>query len=73
MILYPPEYIIIVVLGAIVRQGAAFGQGSGPIFVDNVRCSGMENRLFDCENSGIEVTSCGHNKDAGVVCIAGNT
>ena len=28
--------------------------------------------MFDCPKGGIEVTSCTHNQDAGVFCIAGN-
>ncbi len=55
-------------IGAMAR---AFGQGSGPIFLDDVRCSGFESRLFDCPNQGIEVNNCAHTKDAGVVCIEG--
>ena len=55
-------------IGAIARS---FGEGSGPIFLDDVRCSGFEARLFDCPYSGIEVSSCTHSKDAGVVCSEG--
>ncbi len=60
-------------IGAISKTGAAFGQGTDVIFLDYVRCSGMEKRLFDCANTGLEVlsTSCSHQKDAGVVCVEG--
>ena len=40
--------------------------------MDDVKCIGLEYRLFDCPNRGIEVDNCGHSQDAGVVCIAGN-
>ena len=55
------------------RAGAAFGEGTGPILFDYVRCNGREDRLFDCTNSGIEVISgsCGHHRDAGVMCTSG--
>ena len=50
---------------------AAFGQGSGLIFLDDVACSGREARLFDCEHRGLEVNNCDHHQDAGVVCAIG--
>ena len=58
--------------GAIARTNAAYGQGSGPIFFEDVRCTGLEYRVFDCPSRGIEVTSCSHSEDAGVICVAGN-
>ena len=54
-----------------VRIGAAFGGGSGPIWLDNVRCSGSEDRLSDCSHSGWANHNCGHGEDAGVICVAG--
>ena len=53
------------------RINAAFGQGNGPIFLDDVMCNGLESRLFDCTHRGIEVEDCNHNEDAGVTCVAG--
>ena len=60
-------------IGAITTSSVAFGQGSDPTLLDYVRCSGSEHRLFDCEHNGIEIESCDHTKDAGVVCMQGNT
>ena len=58
--------------GAAPRSDAVFGQGSGPILLDLVRCNGLENTLFDCSRGrGIEPYSCGHHQDAGVVCAEG--
>ena len=60
--------------GAIARVNAAFGPGitSSPIILDDVRCTGMENSLFECQNRGPNTTiTCGHNQDAGVVCVPG--
>ncbi len=48
---------------------AHFGQGSGPISMALVRCSGSETALKDCSsNSQYAQQYCKHNKDAGVVC-----
>ena len=58
--------------GAIAITSTAFGQGNGPVLLHNVMCSGFEYRLFDCHNRGIETSGCGHSRDAGVVCSAGN-
>ena len=58
-------------VGATARTNAAFGQGTGPILLDEVMCIGLEYRLFDCPHAGIEVDNCGHSQDAGVVCVAG--
>ncbi|KAM4583737.1 scavenger receptor cysteine-rich domain-containing group B protein-like [Odontesthes bonariensis] len=48
--------------------GAAFGQGRGPIWLDEVRCFGSESSITDCRHSGFGVHNCGHQEDASVVC-----
>ena len=47
---------------------AHFGQGEGPIVLDNVRCSGLEAYISDCPNNGLFVHNCAHYEDAGVRC-----
>ncbi len=47
---------------------AAFGAGTGPIWLDNVSCTGSENRLADCDFPGLGVENCSHLEDAGVIC-----
>ena len=51
---------------------ADFGQGSGPIWLDSVFCTGNELSLVNCYHAGINVTgSCSHSNDAGVRCLSG--
>ena len=48
---------------------AAFGEGTGKIWMTYVRCTGSESALRECKHSGVGGYSfCGHYKDAGVVC-----
>ncbi|CAB1452698.1 unnamed protein product [Pleuronectes platessa] len=49
-------------------QNAAFGPGSGPIWLDDVICSGREPSITDCRHPGFGVHNCGHNEDASVAC-----
>ncbi|XP_032738086.1 deleted in malignant brain tumors 1 protein-like [Lontra canadensis] len=45
-----------------------FGPGSGPILLDDMRCSGTEDALDHCGHSGWARHNCRHQEDAGVVC-----
>ena len=53
--------------GAIARGSAFFGQGTGPINLDDLECNGSEERLIDCTFDPTH--NCGHGEDAGVECV----
>ena len=55
--------------GATSFQRAHFGEGTGPILLDNVRCEGSELRLLDCPSNGIGKYNCTHSRNAGVRCL----
>lgn len=52
------------------RSMAYFGEGQGPIHLDNVRCSGLEGSLGECPalGQGEGGHDCRHSEDAGVIC-----
>ncbi|CAK7315773.1 PRSS12 [Vulpes lagopus] len=50
------------------RTMAYFGEGKGPIHVDNVKCTGNERSLDDCIKQDIGRHNCHHSEDAGVIC-----
>lgn len=53
---------------AVARTQAYFGAGTGQILLDNVVCSGTEERLIDC--TFITNHNCNHGEDAGVTCAS---
>uniref|UniRef100_A0A8C6Q6N0 Soluble scavenger receptor cysteine-rich domain-containing protein SSC5D n=1 Tax=Nothobranchius furzeri TaxID=105023 RepID=A0A8C6Q6N0_NOTFU len=48
---------------------AHFGRGSGPIWLDNVECTGQESALTHCTHRGFGENNCGHGEDASVICL----
>lgn len=45
-----------------------FTPGSGPIWLDNVDCSGLEPNITSCSHNGWGKENCWHGKHAGVEC-----
>ena len=62
------HYNWFVTVGSIATVSAAFGEGGGRIALNNVGCSGSEERLVNCPSIQATATACRHSHDAGVRC-----
>lgn len=49
--------------------GAVYGQGSGPIWLDDVDCVGTEARIQDCQHDTWGTHNCEHTEDASINCL----
>ena len=63
------HYFNIIISDATAHSNARFGQGTGPIFLDNVACTGEEDTLVSCTYDS-NTADCFHSDDAGLTCIA---
>ncbi|XP_072112914.1 lysyl oxidase homolog 3-like isoform X4 [Mobula birostris] len=48
--------------------GARMGQGMGPIYLNEVKCTGFEKSIWDCPANNISQDNCKHSEDAAVRC-----
>ena len=60
------EFVLLTIIGAYAFTSAYFSQGTGPIQLNNVQCTGSEPTILQC--TYLTVHNCGHNEDAGIRC-----
>ncbi|XP_060690867.1 lysyl oxidase homolog 3A-like isoform X3 [Hemiscyllium ocellatum] len=48
--------------------GARMGKGMGPIYLNEVQCTGFEKSIWDCAAKNISQDNCRHTEDAAVRC-----
>lgn len=53
------------------QTSGRFGKGSGPVWMNDIVCSGSESSLVHCSHRGFGPHTCDHRHDAGVVCETG--
>jgi len=46
-----------------------YGAGTGPIWLDNVACSGDESYIGNCPHLGWGSHNCGHYEDISIACL----
>ena len=55
---------------AVAVPGGMYGAGSGPVFISQLTCSGVEDSVLHCPLlQTIGLTPCDHSRDAGVRCV----
>ena len=54
------------------RSKEYYGQGSGQIWLDNLKCNGNEITIGECPHAGWGMHDCEHSEDAGVECYPEN-
>ena len=59
--------ITVITTGAVPYRLAHFGQGTGPIFIRWISCSGSESSWLQCHWTRYQ-SGCNHYEDAGVRC-----
>ena len=73
LIFYVKIILMLFSLAGKAYANAYFGQGTGPIVLDSVQCSSINNKILQCPSNPIlqVSSSCGHDDDAAVGCEGG--
>ena len=50
------------------HRSAAYGPGTGPIWLSRLSCFGNESNLTDCNQLSVKTKNCTHHDDASVHC-----
>ena len=45
-----------------------FGEGTGPVWLNNLRCRYYDSTLDQCTHDGLQENWCPHSRDAAVIC-----
>ena len=61
-------YIFIITGSVTYTTATQFGQGTSPILMSVVKCSGQESNLLDCPYRPFLYSTCSHSFDVGVKC-----
>jgi len=51
--------------------GNIYGPGTGRIWLDNLRCTGRESFIGDCDHNGWGQHNCAHYEDVSIICYRG--
>ena len=62
-----PTLTFISLTDTVSYTNAHFGQGTGSIYLDNVACTGTEERLINCSYNR-DPADCSHTQDVGIHC-----
>ena len=68
---YSTPAMFIFISGAIVYFWSHHGAGTGPVYLDDIRCLGFEDSLINCSRSNfgdVGVNCLDHSEDASVIC-----
>ena len=69
LIIVHTNLLLYIHVGPVAFSNAAFGVGTGSIYLDNLGCYGNESSLLNCSSNGIGNHNCVHSEDAGARCL----
>ena len=55
--------------GSTAFRDAAFGEGTGAVFLEGLECDGSESSLLECPmDTALGLSQCDHSEDSGIRC-----